>query len=332
VEADAAATLSRPYNRHIPILSPALSNGEGGFFGGLHKDNLGIFSNDATDTPEQILSHQSGAGDARMKARSLLFSLWGDYIQHKGGEIATAALTVFLAKFGIQEANLRQALSRMSREGWLIPRRDRGRSYYSLSPRGQKRMVEACRRVYSPEESIWDGHWRMLSYSIPESMRAKRDELRRELAWTGFGPVAPGSWISPNPLEEAVADLISRYQVEPYVTTFLARHTGPGNPQDLVNRCWGLDEIQSSYLRFLADWRPRMASAGERTSDDQAFIERIELVHNFRKFLFVDPGLPRELLPDHWRGTEAQCLFQEYYALLDKPARRYMDDVFHTGG
>ncbi len=267
-----------------------------------------------------------------MKARSLLFSLWGDYIQHKGGEISTASLTVFLATFGIQEANLRQALSRMSREGWLIGRRNRGRSYYSLTPRGRKRMIEACRRVYSPEELTWDGNWRVLSYSIPESVRTKRDELRRELTWTGFGPLAPGSWISPNPLDEAVADLIARYQVEPYVTTFLARHTGPGTAQDLVNRCWALDEIQSSYLLFLEQWRPRMDSARRLTSDDQAFVERIELVHNFRKFLFVDPGLPRELLPAYWRGAEAQTLFQEYYALLDGPARRYMDDVFHMGG
>jgi phenylacetic acid degradation operon negative regulatory protein len=267
-----------------------------------------------------------------MKARSLLFNLWGDYIQHKGGEISTAALTVFSAKFGIQEANLRQALSRMSREGWLISRRDRGRSYYSLTPRGQRRMVEACRRVYSSEELSWDGNWRVLSYSIPESMRALRDELRRELTWTGFGPLAPGTWISPNPLEEALVDLIARYQVEPYVTTFLARHTGPGTPQDLVNRCWELDEIQSSYLRFLTEWRPHMEAAQTITSDDQAFVERIELVHNFRKFLFVDPGLPRELLPENWRGAEAQSLFQEYYALLDSSARRYMDDVFYAGG
>lgn len=267
-----------------------------------------------------------------MKARSLLFNLWGDYIQHKGGEISTGALTVFFAKFGIQEANLRQALSRMSREGWLIARRERGRSYYSLTQRGQRRIIEACRRVYSPEESTWDGNWRVLSYSIPESIRPKRDELRRELTWTGFGPLAPGSWISPNPLEEALADLITRYQVDPYVTTFLARHTGPGTPQDLVNRCWALDEIQSSYLRFLSEWRPRMAVAHTLISNDRAFVERIELVHSFRKFLFVDPGLPRALLPDHWCGAEAQSLFQEYYALLDTSARRYMDDVFYTGG
>jgi len=267
-----------------------------------------------------------------MKARSLLFTLWGDYIQHKGGEISTGALTIFLARFGIQEANLRQALSRMSREGWLASRRDRGRSYYSLTPRGHRRITEACRRVYSPEELPWDGRWRLLSYSIPEGMRAKRDELRRELTWTGFGMLGPGSWISPNPLEEAVAELIARYQVDPYVTTFLAQQTGSHTPLELVSRCWPLDEIQSSYLQFLAEWRPRLAESHRLTTDDEAFVERIELVHDFRKFLFVDPGLPSELLPQPWRGAEAQSLFRKYYAVLDPSARRYMDGVFHTGG
>jgi phenylacetic acid degradation operon negative regulatory protein len=265
-----------------------------------------------------------------MQARSLLFDLWGDYIQYVGGEAWTSTLSRYLAEFGISEPTLRQALSRMSRQGWLMARRVAARSCYSLTERGQKRLTEACRRVYNPVDLPWDGEWRVLTYSIPEEIRDKRDELRKELAWTGLASLSPGTWISPNPLEQEMAELIHRYAIEPYVSTFISRHTGPGTPQELVRSCWDLNAIQASYDRFIEEWAPRRNAclAGVPMPDDRCFVEKIELVHEYRKFLFVDPGLPQELLPGGWRGLDARQLFQEYYGLLEPGARRFMDAHF----
>lgn len=265
-----------------------------------------------------------------MQARSLLFNLWGDYIQHVGGEVWTSTLARFTSPFGISEPALRQALSRLSRQGWLQSRRIAGRSCYSLTDQGRRRLTEACRRVYNPVDLPWDEHWHLLTYTIPEPIRTKRDDLRRELLWTGFAPLAAGAWISPNPLEDALAALVARYGIEPYVSTFISRHTGPGSPRDLVARCWDLEAIQSSYGEFITAWAPALQAhqSGPLPPDDQCFATRIELVHAYRKFLFVDPGLPRELLPDRWRGREARDLFQAFYQLLDPGARRFMDGAF----
>lgn len=264
-----------------------------------------------------------------MQARSLLFDLWGDYIQHVGGEVWAGTLARYLAPFGIHEATMRQALSRMTRQGWLQSRRVAARSCYSLTDRGRKRMAEACRRVYDPVEDPWDGHWRILCYSMPEAMRAVRDDLRTELAWTGFASLAPGTWISPNPLEEAMSELAQRYGIERYVATFVANHLGPETPVELVARCWDLASIQAGYDRFITAWAPRLAHDQVNTlTDEGCFVTRIELVHDFRKFLFVDPGLPLDLLPQQWRGRDARALFQRYYALLEPGARRFMDAAF----
>jgi phenylacetic acid degradation operon negative regulatory protein len=268
--------------------------------------------------------HRDQAGGF-MQARSLLFDLWGDYIQHVGGEVWTSTLARYLAEFGIAEPTLRQALSRMTRQGWLQSRRVAGRSCYSLTERGQKRMVEACRRVYHPVDAPWDGRWRVFCYSLPESMRAVRDDLRKELAWTGFAPLTPGTWISPNPMEDAMAELCKRYAG--HIATFVASHTGPETPRELVERCWDLESIQAGYARFLGAWAPHLA-AGAPSTDAACFVARIELVHDYRKFLFVDPGLPFDLLPEQWRGREARALFQSYYALLEPGARRFMDAAF----
>ncbi|MDF2629753.1 MAG: transcriptional regulatory protein repressor-type [Symbiobacteriaceae bacterium] len=261
-----------------------------------------------------------------MQARSLLFDLWGDYIQHVGGEVWTSTLARYAAEFGIHEPTLRQALSRMTRQGWLQVRKVHARSCYSLTDRGRRRMAEACRRVYDPTDDPWDGQWRVLCYSMPESMRTIRDDLRKELTWTGLAPLTPGTWISPNPLEAAIDELVRRYEIERYVTTFRASHTGTERPQGLVARCWDLAGIQAGYDRFIAQWQP-LLGAGPG-SDVACFVARIELVHDYRKFLFVDPGLPRELLPDRWRGHDARRLFQDCYRLLAPGARRFMDAAF----
>ena len=43
--------------------------------------------------------------------------------------------------------------------------------------------------------------------------------------------------------------------------------------------------------------------------DEAAFAARFHLVHEWRKFLFADPGLPAELLPAGWPGHAAAELF-----------------------
>ena len=63
-------------------------------------------------------------------------------------------------------------------------------------------------------------------------------------------------------------------------------------------------------------------------TDAQCFVERTKLVHEYRKFLFTDPGLPKELLPEIWSGNHAALLFEKYYKLLAQSASQFFEDVF----
>jgi phenylacetic acid degradation operon negative regulatory protein len=51
-------------------------------------------------------------------------------------------------------------------------------------------------------------------------------------------------------------------------------------------------------------------------------VRRVELVHHWRRTLFLDPGLPRELVPSDWLGDDAAELFAELYAALEHEAWR----------
>src|SRR5690606_29683447 len=63
----------------------------------------------------------------------------------------------------------------------------------------------------------------------------------------------------------------------------------------------------------------------------QCFVEKTMLVHEYRKFLFIDPGLPAELLPEDWIGYDAAQLFSAYYKLLANPAITFYENVFKEG-
>ena len=58
---------------------------------------------------------------------------------------------------------------------------------------------------------------------------------------------------------------------------------------------------------------PARATTSRRTrdEDEKAFAARFRLVHEWRKFLFDDPGLPAALLPADWPGVPAAELFTE---------------------
>ena len=64
------------------------------------------------------------ASDQRVVTRpnSFIYTLFGDFVHRDptaGGELWVGGLIRLMGEFGISEAAVRQAVSRMSRQGWL---------------------------------------------------------------------------------------------------------------------------------------------------------------------------------------------------------------------
>src|SRR5688572_3660712 len=53
------------------------------------------------------------------RPQSMMFTLFGDYIMHRGGEVWVGTLIKIAAEFGLSQQAVRSALSRMSQKGWL---------------------------------------------------------------------------------------------------------------------------------------------------------------------------------------------------------------------
>ncbi|MBO0703157.1 MAG: hypothetical protein J2P38_09515 [Candidatus Dormibacteraeota bacterium] len=259
-----------------------------------------------------------------LNPRALLFTLYGDYVHPSGAEEVRVQALVRLAEvLGVSGSALRSALSRMSREGWLVSQRDGGRPRYALSPRGFQLIDEGARRIYSRHRETWDGRWLVVAYSLPEHRRGERDRLREGLSFLGLGSLGNGLFISPHDLTLEVRAVAERTGALEEVTILRSRLAWPDDPQDLVRRAWDLQEVARRYERFLTEFRAVLDGAAP-LDDEDAFRRRFRLTHAFRRTLFGDPELPDALLPDGWVGTAAFRRFSEAnHRLLPQADRFY---------
>jgi phenylacetic acid degradation operon negative regulatory protein len=257
-----------------------------------------------------------------MQARSALFDLYGDYLRPRGGRAPVAALVRLLAPLGIAAPAVRTAVSRMVRQGWLHPLRLSTGPGYLLTPKAARRLDEAAARIYRTDRGGWDGHFDLVVFD-PPAQRADRAKLAANLSFLGYGAIDHGTWVAARPNDE-VLTLLEEGGI--HTERFTASHHGGlDGACAMVRRAWDLTEIGAAYEAFVHELTPALAAIGPRSSDEDAYAARFTLVHAWRTFLFRDPQLPPDLLPEHWPGAAAAEFFDEHAARLRPAADRYVE-------
>ena len=79
---------------------------------------------------------QHAVSSVPVSGTSLISSLYGDALSHRGGEIWLGSLAALLEGMGFGERFVRTALFRLNKEGWLDVSRIGRRSFYRLSDKG----------------------------------------------------------------------------------------------------------------------------------------------------------------------------------------------------
>ena len=252
-----------------------------------------------------------------MHARSALFDVYGDHLRTRGSQAPVAGLVQLLEPVGIQPPAVRTAISRLVAQEWLEPvQLEAGRGYRATS-RAIRWLDEAGARIYRRVDQTWDGHWEIRLVDPPVD-RAARHRLRADLAFIGYGELAPQVWVSP--YERAELDEV----LERAGATSRRVRADTIDPAPVD--AWDLDALAAAYHDFVdnADALLDHASRHDGDPDRAAFAARFHLVHEWRKFLFTDPGLPEELLPADWPGRTAAELFTAEAERLKPAADRYV--------
>jgi phenylacetic acid degradation operon negative regulatory protein len=222
---------------------------------------------------------------ARMPARSVVLSV---LLGAHPAWASAADLIRLTSDFGIKEATLRVALTRMVSAGDLV----RSADGYRLSDRllaRQRRQDDAMR----PKLHAWHGLWTTLIVTSVGTDARARATLRTTLQHKRFGELREGVWMRPDNLGlELDGDLRGRVRI------MQARDDAPA---DLAGRLWDLPSWAHTGQRLLAD----ISSAADVPA-------RFVLAAAIVRHLLTDPVLPDELLPAEWPGTRLRAVYNDF--------------------
>ena len=254
-----------------------------------------------------------------VRAWSLIVTLYGDAIVPRGGSLWLGSLSEIMALFGIDAGHVRTAMSRLTSDGWLTREKAGRNSYYRLTPRARESFTAATERIYFAHEPKFDGRLRLalIGPGVDD-----RSAVRPMLERAGFAALSPTAYV-------AFAD-----PTPPLTQTeglFLVHADADADVHVLAAAAWKLKPLAQSYRTFIDHFTPLDAALakdrnkGHKVAGADALIARVLLIHEFRRAVLRDPGLPAALLPADWPGTQARQLAARIYRRLIKESEAYLD-------
>jgi phenylacetic acid degradation operon negative regulatory protein len=259
----------------------------------------------------------------RPRAKSLVFTVFGDSITPHGGAVWLGQLVDLLAPFGVTERLVRSSVFRLVQDGWLEAHRHGRRSLYTFTPTGRLRFERGHQKVYSPPQFPWDGMWTLIIAS--RLTNQKRAQIRHELEWEGYRLLSQAAYIRPGGDAIALAEILDRLHLRAEVIVCNAHDTPEFNAQSLsanLDLLWNLTAVSSAYKKFITQFNPiaELTDSSDAWTPEAAFMVRTLLIHAFRRVLLHDPLLPRELLPSSWPGEDAYNLCRTIYRRIYQAA------------
>jgi phenylacetic acid degradation operon negative regulatory protein len=176
---------------------------------------------------------------------------------------------------------------------------------YRLTQAGRIHALGGC----DPEASwnrSWDGRWRLVLFDVPESCRARRNQLRRYLKSRGFGYLQNSAWITPDPVKDQ-RTLLAGGLVDVESMIFLdARPSAGETDAEIVSGAWDFVEVNRRYTQYreVLRHRPRRQlndTTGAKTLHRWLRTER----DAWQSAMNYDPLLPACLLPPDYAGRVA---------------------------
>jgi phenylacetic acid degradation operon negative regulatory protein len=265
--------------------------------------------------------------------RALIVSLFGLYARDLGGWLSVATLLLLMADLGVDEQATRSAVFRLKKRAWLDAEKDGRTAGYRASAEALEILAEGDDRIYGRRRAHADEGWVLVVFSVPESERDKRHQLRSTLTRLGLGTIGPGTWVAPAHLDTAVLGVLDRAGLRGFTDVFRAAHLSSTPLRETIAAWWDLDALEATYADYLrrfegvaARWED--ADLREAGPDDaRAFADYVPAVTAWRRLPYLDPGLPLEALPADWIGVRAEALFERFRALLAEPAARHVRAV-----
>ena len=272
------------------------------------------------------MTEEPAAALFERRPQSLVITLLGSYVHPEDRTVWSGGLVNLLGEFGFSVGAARVALTRLTRRDLLARVREGRLVHYRLTARAAALLEEGDRRIFSLGRDVRAAErWTILWHAIPEERRLERGRLARRLRFLGFGSVQDGVWVLPHDCEQEVAALLEELRLVGHAAVLLGHPASEVDFEALAARAWDATELTKRYRAFVSEFRRYAPSRRNGLDDREAFLVRTRLVHTFRQFPFLDPGLPDDLVPTDGQRAKAVELFHDLYRSLAEPAHRHFD-------
>ena len=262
---------------------------------------------------------------ANISCKSLIVTVFGDIVSQHGNWIWLGSLINSLKTFGYSERLVRTSVYRLVKDDWLQVKKIGRKSYYQFTASANNHYIKAARRIYSKNIHSSDNRWLILLPSFVEEV--KMLELKRQLKWLGFSTLNSGVFAHPCFDQNSIEETIQELDIADSVIIFSGKTIDKNSSKvlkKLVYQKWNLDSLQQAYNSFLYTYAPIFNILKEINSNnryhsdpnEQSFLLRILLIHEYRRILLQDHELSCDMLPKNWSGYQANNLVKGLYSLL----------------
>ncbi|TKT80193.1 PaaX family transcriptional regulator C-terminal domain-containing protein [Aquamicrobium sp. LC103] len=250
----------------------------------------------------------------RLRVWSLVITVFGDAVVPRGGRVPLAVLQEIIERLRVEPGALRTAMSRLAADRWVEREKQGRNSYFSLNANGRHAFDLATRRIYAAGPPQWDGTW-----TVAIAPPGVADDLWQDLTSLGFVRINGGVYLRPEAADapEAGKELAG----------LLVVHGESAEHPEALRLLWPSGEVEEAYRGFIDNHRPLLKALdeGEELGGIDAMAARTLVIHDWRRVVLRDPGLPAALLPENWPGEEARALAREISRHLSAQSEAWLD-------
>ena len=271
-----------------------------------------------------------------LSGTSLISTIFGDSVLHRGGNISLASLIQLLELFGFNDRAVRTSVFRLVKNDWLGSDKIGRTSFYRITDSSRAKYLQAEQRIYNDQMKEWDHYWDLILMSKLDT--ENKALLKKELEWLGFANISTNLMAYPGSNRLELQKLLIDLNMSEQVVVFKAETLQLfNNSTETIGRMlqvnWPIDELRQKYLQFLDIFREigvLLMQDDVLITPVQAFQIRTLLIHYYRRILLRDPALPLELLSADWPAVNARTLSMNIYKKVFEPADAYFLSVAAT--
>lgn len=228
----------------------------------------------------------------RLRVWSLVITVFGDLVQHRGGEISSTRLRALLGRVGVEQGALRTALSRLAGDGWVVSERAGRSSLYRLSAQGLDRFASATTRIYAPPRTEPVSRWATV------------------VTFSGSGQtvrICPAEDVTNNADCVVVGEL---------------QH---------ISDAYRAAQLERAHRNALTALSADLAALHQDITDPlEAAAARLLLIHRWRRIVLRFPECVPELMPDDSPLKNPRAAVAKSYVALTPAAEGWLES--DTGG